>query len=139
VKVVFEPGDIAAAFNADPEFRLCARFWTGVLEFGVGARVYAITMADGAVAGVTVADAAPLPADAATPGSGLVRISAPDYDWSQLVKTPAPPFYLDYYGASAHHDFELGGDQDTLWAYYPAIRRTTDLFRTIATVTEDAS
>ena len=61
MKVVFEPGDIAEAFNADPEFRLCARFWNGVLEFGVGDRVYAITMADGAVAGVTVSDLAPLP------------------------------------------------------------------------------
>jgi hypothetical protein len=138
VKVVFEPGDIAEAFNADPEFRLCARFWTGVLEFVVGNRVYTVTMADGAVDGVTAGDAAPLPAEATQAGSGLVRISAPDYDWSQLVKTPAPPFYLDYYGASAHHDFELGGDADTLWAYYPAIRRTTDLFRAIAKVTEDA-
>jgi hypothetical protein len=137
VKVAFEPGDIADEFNADPEFRLCARFWNGLLEFGVGDRVYGITLAEGEVAAVTVSDALPLPEEASTPGSRRVRISAPDHDWSQLVKTLPPPFYLDYYGASAHHGFELGGDPETLWAYYPAIRRTSDLFRAIAKVTED--
>jgi hypothetical protein len=138
VKVIFDPGEIAGEFNSDPEFRLCARYWDGLLEFGVGDRVYEITLSEGAVTGVTVSDASPLPEEAAKPGSRRVRISAPDYDWSQLVKTPAPPFYLDYYGASAHHGFELSGDPETLWAYYPAIRRTSDLFRAIAKVAEDS-
>ena len=44
---------------------------------------------------------------------------------------PAPPFYLDYYSASVHHEVTLDGDPESLWAYYPAIRRTTDLFRAI--------
>ena len=36
------------------------------------------------------------------------------------------------------YDVVLDGDRESLWAYYPAIRRTTDLFRAIASGKADA-
>jgi hypothetical protein len=61
-----------------------------------------------------------------------VRVAAPAKAWEVFLQDPAPPFYLDYYSASLHHGFELSGDADTLWAYYPAIRRTSELLRGLA-------
>src|ERR1700754_2007576 len=136
MKVKFDPQRITDTFNADAEFRLSARFWDGTLEFGVGDQVYLIEMSDGQVAGVEISDALTFTEKDAEAGSRRVRISGPHADWAEMVKTPAPPFYLDYYSASAHHDFTLGGDPESLWAYYPAIRRTTDLFRQIAILEE---
>jgi hypothetical protein len=136
--VTFDPGAITEAFNADPEFTLCARYWDGTLEFGVGDDLYTITMTDGKVTDVAVTPHEPLTDADRANGSRRVRISAPAGDWENLVKDPAPPFYLDYYSASAHHDVVLDGDRESLWAYYPAIRRTTDLFRAIASGKADA-
>jgi|SRR5579875_1043430 len=136
MSVRFVPDQVVTEFNDDSEFRLCARYWSGVLEFGVGDRSYAITMTDGVVASVEEQRFDP-DGDAAAEADGSVRIYAPESDWELFVQDPAPPFYLDYYGASAHHGFKLAGNADSLWAYYPAIRRTADLFRRIA-ITEGA-
>jgi hypothetical protein len=130
--VSFDPRAITEAFNTDPEFVLCARYWEGTLEFGVGDSLYTITMAAGKVSGVAVTPYEPLADEGRQDGSRRVRISAPAGDWENMVKDPAPPFYLDYYSASAHHDFVLDGDRESLWAYYPAIRRTAELFRALA-------
>lgn len=130
--VTFDPGEITRAFNADPEFTLCSRYWDGSLEFGVGDTLYSITMTGGKVSAVDVAPYEALPDEGRKDGSRRVRISAPEGDWENMVKDPAPPFYLDYYSASAHHGFVLDGDRESLWAYYPAIRRTTELFRALA-------
>ena len=118
-------------FNSDPEFQLCARFWDGTLEFGVGEKLYTLRMNAGKVTGVEVAAHEQLSEDGRHSGSRRVRISAPEHDWEKIVTDPAPPFYLDYYSASVHHEVTLDGDAETLWAYYPAIRRTADLFRAI--------
>jgi hypothetical protein len=134
--VSFAPEEIRESFNGDAEFKICARFWTGTLEFGVGDSTYVLTLRDGSIASVEVLEGAELAEKDNEPGSRRVRIAAPHGDWANLVKTPAPPFFLDYYSASAHHEFTLGGDPESLWAYYPVIRRTTELFREIATVEE---
>jgi hypothetical protein len=118
-------------FNSDPEFQLCARFWDGTLEFGVGEKLYTLQMDAGKVTGVVVTALLEFSVDGRRRGSRRVRISAPERDWEKIVMNPAPPFYLDYYSASVHHEVILEGDAETLWAYYPAIRRTTDLFRAI--------
>lgn len=132
VNVTFSPEQIQHSFNDDPEFRLYSRYWNGTLEFGVGNDSYTLTMSDGQVSAVDKHGFGG-PVSSGT-GSGHVQIHAPADDWAMFVQDPAPPFYLDYYSASAHHDFSLGGDPDLLWAYYPAIRRTSELFRKIAQV-----
>jgi hypothetical protein len=129
--VSFDPDRIVVAFNSDPEFQLCARFWDGTLEFGVGERLYTLQMDAGKVTGVEVTAHEEFTEDGRRNGSRRVRISAPEHDWEKILQDPAPPFYLDYYSASVHHEVTLDGDAESLWAYYPAIRRTTDLFRMI--------
>jgi hypothetical protein len=134
--VAFDPDQIVAVFNADPEFQLAARFWTGTLEFGVGDNLYKLELDEGKVTDARLTLSTDLSDDDRRNGSRRVRIGAPEHDWEQIVQDPAPPFYLDYYSASVHHDVTLDGDPETLWAYYPAIRRTTDLFRQIVNTGE---
>lgn len=136
--VTFRSEEVVKSFNSDPEFILCARYWEGTLEFGVGESLYTIVMSAGKVSDVSVTPYNPLPDEGRKDGSRRVRISAPESDWENMLQDPAPPFYLDYYSASVHHDFVLDGDPESLWAYYPAIRRTTDLFRALASGKESA-
>ncbi len=130
--VRFDPRKIVTSFNDDPEFRIQARYWTGELQFGVGDALYSITLKDGVIVDAEVSALVPLTDADEAKGSLRVRVAGSAEGWDKLTEKPTPPFYLDYYGASAHHGFTLGGDPETLWAYYPAIRRTADLFREIA-------
>ncbi len=72
-------------FNSDPEFQLCARFWDGTLEFGVGEKLYTLRMNAGKVTGVEVAAHEQLSEDGRHNGSRRVRISAPEHDWEKIV------------------------------------------------------
>lgn len=128
---VFSKGNLPERFNNDPEFRINARYWNGALEFGIDSSSYVLTLTNGVI---TSLDSASTSAEShvASSAPGRVRIGAPASDWEIFLRDPAPPFYLDYYSASLHHGFDLSGDPDTLWAYYPAIRRTSELLREIA-------
>jgi hypothetical protein len=43
---------------------------------------------------------------------------------------PVPrPFYQDPFGAALHHAVSLGGDSETLFAYYGALRRVIEILR----------
>ena len=130
VEKAFLPDLVMKRFNDDPEFQLQARYWQGVLEFGVDERTYALNLVDGKVTSVRERLGQ---VNAPESGKrGKARIAAPSADWEKFLQDPAPPFYLDYYSASLHYGFELSGDPETLWAYYPAIRRTSELLREIA-------
>jgi hypothetical protein len=128
MSVSFNPEGMTRVFNSDPEFQIAARFWDGALEFGVGETLYRLSISAGKVAGVDVI-ALEAAGEVDRGRSSQVRICAPEEDWEKILMDPAPAFYLDYYSASVHHSVTLDGDPETLWAYYPAIRRTTDLFR----------
>lgn len=129
MKVTFPPAPLKDALNDDPEFRIAARYWDGVIEFRVGEAACSVILAAGEV--VQVADGP------AASGAEAVVISAPVSDWAQLLEPEPRPFYQDYYSAQTHHGFELSGDMGTLWAYYAAVRRTTDLLRRVAIVEGD--
>jgi hypothetical protein len=73
----------------------------------------------------------------ATSGSGDVVITAPADDWAQFLKPLPEPWYHEFYPASAHHGFRLGGDPDYLWPYYYAIRRSGEIMRSLATVEKE--
>lgn len=131
MSVVFPPEALRDALNADPEFRLAARYWTGALEFRVDNEPTVVRIEGGTVTEVS----SRLPADLATvTGPGPVVIAAPAADWAQLLQPQPRPFYQDYHAATAHHGFRMGGDVETLWAYYAAIRRSADILRAVALV-----
>ena len=128
VSEVFAAASIMEILNADPEFRLHSRYWQGILEFGVDDRTYVFNLRNGKVISANELSAQ----SGASRARDNVRISAPSATWAIFLQDPPPPFYQDYYCASLHYDFELSGDPETLWAYYPAIRRTHELLRDIA-------
>lgn len=122
-----EPDELQLAFNSDKEFRLTARFWNGSLEFGIGEYGLELKLVDGCVGEVACHKF--VERSRWADGNPVVQVNAPEEDWAQLLRAVPEPFYLDYYSASVHHHFHLGGDRETLWAYYPAIRRSAEVMR----------
>ncbi len=116
-----DPTRLSALFDTDRELARCARFWTGALHLGVGGQRFAVRFEAGAFTGAGPADAALGPRD--------VEIAAAPAEWEKLLAPVPPPFYQDAFGASLHHPVSLGGDPDTLFAYYPALRRVIEILR----------
>lgn len=118
---------VYAALVADPEFAMGSRSWTGQLVLVIGGRALALELHDGTLTGVT--DEA---FDGRSATDGVVVISGPDGDWDKMLQPVPEPFYQDFYPASQRHDLRLDGEPETLWAFYPAIRRTGDVLRSVA-------
>jgi hypothetical protein len=116
-----DPTRLETTFAADRELTRCARFWTGALHLGVGAQHYALEFDAGRFVRAAAVDRAPGPRD--------VQISAAPEEWEKLLAKLPKPFYQDPYGASLHHAVSLGGDSDTLFAYYGALRRVIEILR----------
>jgi len=116
-----DPARLFARFDSDRELARCTRYWTGALHLGVGARRYALRFEAGRFTGAGLAEAAPGPRD--------VEIVAAPEEWERLLAPTPVPFYQDAFGASLHHPVSLGGDPDSLFAYYPALRRVIEILR----------
>ena len=125
MSVTFPPQALRQALNGDPEFRLAARYWNGALEFHIGEQRCVVNLTEGEVTEV---------GDSVSGPAAPVVISAPEEDWAKLLELAPRPFYQDFHAASAHHGFRLGGDVETLWAYYAAVRRSADILRAVAVV-----
>jgi hypothetical protein len=130
VNVKVSPGDLRRALNADGEFRLQARYWSGALQLQFGDDVHVLRLDEGEIVGVD-----------ATPLSGTepceVIVSAPIADWLEFLQPVPRPLYHELYPAMWHHGFELKGDPDYLWAYYAALRRSGEVLREIAVTEAD--
>ncbi len=117
----FESAQIPQRLNDDPEFALCARYWTGAVRLRVGEHGWMLRITDGRVTGFDSAEAELAPGD--------IEVSAPEEAWRTFLQAIPPPFYHDLVAASLHHEFGIGGDMETFFAYYPAIRRLFDVLR----------
>jgi len=106
---------------ADRELARCARYFTGALHLGVGDERFAVRFEAGKVMAAGKADA--------PPGARDVALSAAASEWEKLLAPVPPPFYQDPFGASLHHPVSLAGDPETLFAYYPALRRVLEILR----------
>ena len=121
---------LKTALNADPEFRIAARYWDGALQLEIGDEPYLIALTAGEVTAISHErgrDGEPR----------RVVITAPVEDWAKLLQDPPPPFYHDFYPAVTWHNFRFGGDSDYLWSYYAAIRRAGEVLRATANVARD--
>jgi hypothetical protein len=101
----------------DGEFRLASRYWDCHLELDLGGQVLSLALANG-----RVLDGAP-PTSASS-----VRIAAPTSVWEKVLAPIPPPFFQDILPAQAM-GLTLQVNEETLWQYYPAIRRAIDLLR----------
>jgi hypothetical protein len=116
-----DPTRLSARFASDPELSRCARFFTGAFRLGVGEQRFELRFEAGRFAGAGPA--------ASPPGARDVEISAAPAEWDKLLAPVPPPFYQDPFGAALHHPVSLGGDPETLFAYYGVLRRVIEILR----------
>jgi hypothetical protein len=112
--------------NSDPEFCIAARFWHATLRLEMGEAALQIRVVDGRIAEVLQRR----PAIALLTPANII-IAAPAAEWGKFLEPIPKPFYADLWSAAAHHGFTVGGDMETFYAYYPAIRRLMDILRTL--------
>ncbi|MBL7176726.1 MAG: hypothetical protein ISS66_12955 [Desulfobacteraceae bacterium] len=111
-----------ASVNNDPEFLIAARFWDILLTIDMGENNIILKIQDGKIADVNRRPARDDP--------WAFKISAPAQDWEKFLKPVPEPFYHDIFAASIHHGFVCEGDLESMYAYYPAIRRMFEIMRT---------
>jgi len=110
------------AVNADPEFRLAARFWNGSFRFSIGAaEAYVFRVRDGVLVDVNCAPWVFDPFD--------FEIAGPGEGWEAIFAKEPRPFYQDVFPAIIRHGFSLGGDVESFLAYHAALRRLIAVMR----------
>lgn len=111
---------VRSAANADPEFRLAARFWNIKLRLSSDDEAFLLGIQNG-----EIVDAAPAAPDATCD----LSIKAPAATWREML-TPVPrPFYQDLLAAANHYGLRLEGDLLSFFAYYPALSRLVAVMR----------
>ena len=111
--------------RTDPEFTLNSHQLTTTIRVIIGtSQSFNIVIRDGALHQI---DPMVTPFDAYD-----IQLAGTEDHWTQLLTVIPPAFYQDFYPAMVHHGFRIEGDMETIMAYYPAIRRLGDLFRTVA-------
>ena len=114
---------LVGALNADPELRLTARLWTTRIRYSLGDDAFVLDLRDGRV--VDVVDAPTIFDDFA------IDIAAPDDVWDKILSPVPPPFCQDLFPAQLHHGLRIAGDLESVFAYYGAVRRITELMRAV--------
>ncbi len=106
--------------NRDGEFRVAARLWSGTLRFDVGDRSVELAIADGLIRAATGCDR--------TRRCGA-SVSGPLAEWELLLEAVPTPTHQDLFAGILLGRFQLEGDVESFYAYYPAVRRLVDLVR----------
>jgi hypothetical protein len=58
-----------------------------------------------------------------------INIGGTEEVWKKMMERRPKPFYHDWFAASFHHDFTFGGDLESAYAHYYAIRRINAIMR----------
>lgn len=122
---------LRAALNADPEFRLQARYWNTQFRVVTESQNLLVRLRDGEV--VTV-DTGATPFD-----TWDFQLAGTDAHWAALLAPVPPPFYQDYYAAMLYHGFRIEGNMKLIMSYYPAIRRTRQVLAQVVGAQEVAA
>jgi hypothetical protein len=123
-----DPARLRAAANADPEFRLAARYWTATLSLESPGRALRVEIVDGQVAHCQ---------DASSGAPATIAVSASEAGWTEFLVPVPRPFYQDLLGGCVqHHGFTVTGDMLALSAYYQAAQRLFALIRALRAGTE---
>ncbi len=119
---LFDTNTIISAANSDGEFKLAARLWNADVRFEVGPDAYLMRMRDGRINEFSKSES----------GQYDVKISAPESDWSELLKPVPKPFYQDLMAAMTRHGFKVEGNLLGFNPYYRATCRLFELMRKAA-------
>jgi hypothetical protein len=118
-----DPVRLRAGANADPEFRLAARYWNATLSLESPTRALRVEIAEGQIADCREGEAGQ---------SATITVVAPDDGWAQFLAPEPRPFYQDLLGGCVqHHGFTVAGDILTLSAYYQATQRLFAIMRAL--------
>ncbi len=114
---------LTTAVNDDPEFRLCGRLWDARIRYRMGDDAFILDIRRGEIADVVE-----------TPGifdDFEIEIAAGDDVWEKILAPVPPPFHHDLFPAQLHHGLRITGDLESVFAYYGALRRITELMRSV--------
>jgi hypothetical protein len=109
------------AARADFEFTRETRYLTGVIRVDFGDQSWAMSFANGALAGIT--DGTKLPDAECT-----VIVAGTPEQWDALLEVKPKPFYQCLQSAAVKHGMSLNAANET-FAYLPALNRMTTLLR----------
>ncbi|MFQ5381165.1 MAG: hypothetical protein ACE5EF_06040 [Dehalococcoidia bacterium] len=108
---------VANRLATDGEFRLASRYWTGRIILRLPAATISLSLVEGAVSAQ----------DDLRPGP-VLTLSGSGEVWERLLADVPPPGFNDLVPARLQ-GLEMEGDEETLWQYYPALRRLIDVLR----------
>lgn len=109
---------LASRCNADGEFRIAARFWTGGLRLVSPTRQLEMRVIDGKA----------LPGDPGD-GPGVITLTGPDALWDGLLAAVPPRFLSDIWPLIETKLLTRTGDPILFAQYLGAIMRTVELLR----------
>lgn len=120
-KLILPVEVIRDRLNRDPEFLLTARFWCCDIRFFIGDDSYFMRIENGKVDHF----------QHGTQGFDpyTINIGGSEEVWRRMMDLKPRPFYHDWFAASIHHGFTFGGDLESAYAYYYAIRRINAITR----------
>ena len=122
-----DPTRLPAAVNADPEFRMAARYWNATLSLESPPRALRVEIADGRVATCR---------ESAAGQPATITVVASDDGWARFLAPVPQPFYQDLLGGCVqHHGFQVEGDMLSLTAYYQASARLFAVMRALRAAT----
>ena len=94
-----DPTRLQSSIDADPEFRMAARYWNATLSLESPSRALRIEIADGRVASCR---------ESAPGQPATITVVAPDDGWAQFLAAVPRPFYQDLLGGCVqHHGFQV--------------------------------
>jgi hypothetical protein len=126
-----DPARLLQSVNADPEFRLAARYWNATLSLESPSGALRVEIADGRVTTCREAE---------TAQPATITVQAPDEGWAEFLAAVPKPFYQDLIGGCVqHHGFALSGDIHSLSAYYQASTRLFAVMRTLRAASKQES
>lgn len=107
--------------RGDFEFTRETRYLTGVIRLDFGSESWALSFANGALAGIT--DGALVPDAEAT-----IIVGGGADQWHELLQMKPRPFYQCIQSAAVKHGMRINVANET-FAYLPALNRMTTLLR----------
>ncbi len=114
---------LQTSLNDDPEFRLSARSWDARLRYRMGAHSFIVVVRDGEVSEIVE--------PAGFFDESNIEIAADDEVWQKILAVIPPPRFQDLFPAQLHHGLRMQGDIESLFAYYAAVRRMTEVMRAV--------
>lgn len=113
---------IRVSVNADPEWKLAARYWNAAIRLDAGDRCYSLRVDDGRLTAFRPAD----PFDSCT-----IEISANAEVWREMLQAMPRPFYQCFFAAQlGGTGLRMSGDMESIYAHYGALARLLAIMRT---------